>query len=323
MSLGSRDQHKVEVNLGLKKFLFNVDTYLQETHYQEIYAQIQLSDKKKFEKLKPKQETERKVAMADQFHQLVHDYLIAQGFNETIKAVFEDTEISRTIDQLTGAKENRPIVDKLQIDLRGKIKHFILTGKIQEASALLEEHFPDLWKSNKVIECSLASIQFIQYFTDNDLANALKMLDKHPLNHSQIRQSFNLLVENKQQMKYRIISVDKHGAVIYLEPEHLTRLFILQPSHSMCSQKLDPLLSEKHTLAIANYINDQIVSFLKQSPIEAPSINLFSEVPRKQEAASSSHLEQLLRHLTLDLNYGLNQFNKHSLWECNPVAKNS
>jgi hypothetical protein len=41
--------------------------------------------------------------------------------------------------------------DKYQIDLRRKIKHFILTGKINETTALLEEHFPDLWISNKII----------------------------------------------------------------------------------------------------------------------------------------------------------------------------
>lgn len=161
VSLGSRDQHKVEVNLGLKKFKFNVDTYLQETHYQQIFNQIKQSEPKKLEKLKPKQQTEFKIAMADQFYRLVNDYLVSQGFNETVKAVFEDCQNRRTIDQLTGSKSDRPILDKIQIDLRGKIKHFVLTGKITEASALLEEHFPDLWKTNKVIECSLASIQFV------------------------------------------------------------------------------------------------------------------------------------------------------------------
>jgi hypothetical protein len=44
ISLGSRDQHRVEVNLGLKKFKFNIEAYLRENHYREIYGKIVRSD---------------------------------------------------------------------------------------------------------------------------------------------------------------------------------------------------------------------------------------------------------------------------------------
>ena len=48
--------------------------------------------------------------------------------------------------------------DLLQIDLRKKIKHFIMTYKIEEAKLLLQQNFSDLWNQNKIIQCSLVSI---------------------------------------------------------------------------------------------------------------------------------------------------------------------
>lgn len=39
ISLGSRD-YRVEINLGIKKFKFNIENYLQKKYYFNIYDQI-------------------------------------------------------------------------------------------------------------------------------------------------------------------------------------------------------------------------------------------------------------------------------------------
>jgi hypothetical protein len=66
------------------------------------------------------------------------------------------------------------------------------------------------------------------------------------------------MAENLSQYQYKIISADKQGACIFIEPEKLTRLFVLQPDMNSAKNK-DPLLQESHSIVIANYINDQIV----------------------------------------------------------------
>jgi hypothetical protein len=40
ISLGSRESHKVEVNLGVKKFKFNIDIFVQNKYYYEIFNNI-------------------------------------------------------------------------------------------------------------------------------------------------------------------------------------------------------------------------------------------------------------------------------------------
>lgn len=67
--------------------------------------------------------------------------------------------------------------DKLfQIELRKKVRHFIITNKIKDASRLLKENFPELWASNKVLECSLLSIEFVNCFKDQNIEGAIKLL---------------------------------------------------------------------------------------------------------------------------------------------------
>jgi hypothetical protein len=41
VSLGSRELHKVEINLGLKKFMFNLDDFIQNTYYKTIFSEIE------------------------------------------------------------------------------------------------------------------------------------------------------------------------------------------------------------------------------------------------------------------------------------------
>lgn len=40
ISLGSRDNHRLRINLGQHFFRFGVDAYLQENYYQQIYRDI-------------------------------------------------------------------------------------------------------------------------------------------------------------------------------------------------------------------------------------------------------------------------------------------
>jgi hypothetical protein len=68
---------------------------------------------------------------------MVAEFLISQGFSETYNAVFGDSEVAPTIEKYCGAI-NSPDV---QIDLRKKIRHFILTNKISEAAILIQENF--------------------------------------------------------------------------------------------------------------------------------------------------------------------------------------
>jgi hypothetical protein len=42
---------------------------------------------------------------------------------------------------------------------------------------------------------------------------------------------------------------------------------------------------------------------------------------KSDEPSSTSKLEQMLQHCTLNINYGLNQFNKHNLFEGHPSIK--
>lgn len=41
ISLASREQHKIEINLGLKKFIFDINGYIKKTYYKSIHSQIQ------------------------------------------------------------------------------------------------------------------------------------------------------------------------------------------------------------------------------------------------------------------------------------------
>jgi len=70
--------------------------------------------------------------------------------------------------------------------LRKKIKHFIQTGKIEDAKSLLKDHFPELFSMDKTIECSLASLQFIQCIHEQNTKNAIDLLLKEPLNSNQL-----------------------------------------------------------------------------------------------------------------------------------------
>jgi hypothetical protein len=40
ISLGSREIHKVEINLGMNKFMFNADDFVQNRYYKSIYDEI-------------------------------------------------------------------------------------------------------------------------------------------------------------------------------------------------------------------------------------------------------------------------------------------
>ena len=84
-----------------------------------------------------------------------------------------------------------------------------------------------------------------------------------------------------------------------MKPEELTRLFCIR---NVQYSKEDPLLSDDHRVAIADYINQQILSHLSGG-------------------TTTDHLSQLLKHCTLNINYGLNNFFKHKLFEANPIAK--
>lgn len=100
----------------------------------------------------------------------------------------------------------------------------------------------------------MASIVFIQYFIDHDYTKALQLLEKPPLNKTQLKESFKLLQDTSS---YKIVTVDKQGAFIYMDPENLTRLFVqFNLSSSADEMKKEPLLSYKHTNTIADYIND-------------------------------------------------------------------
>lgn len=101
-----------------------------------------------------------------------------------------------------------------QVDIRKKVKHFILTGKIEEAKSLIEEHFPGLWLNNKIVPCSLESIIFISKFNDNDIEGAISMLQRAPLNCNQ----FQNVLYGEPEQKSQIVTMDKEGALIFIPP---------------------------------------------------------------------------------------------------------
>ena len=87
---------------------------------------------------------------------------------------------------------------------------------------------------------------------------------------------------------------------MFIKPEELTRLFCLRNLQSK-SSKDDPLLSDEHRIAIADYVNEQILQHI--------------------DSGNPVHLNQMLRQCTLNINYGLNNFYKHRLFDANPIVK--
>ena len=41
ISLGSREHHNVEINLGMKRCMCNLDDYVQNKYYKQIFEEIQ------------------------------------------------------------------------------------------------------------------------------------------------------------------------------------------------------------------------------------------------------------------------------------------
>jgi hypothetical protein len=64
ISVGSREHHKVEVNLGVKKFIFDLESYIKQKYYHEIYLDILNQNKQ-----------ENKVERSKDFHNQIMDYL--------------------------------------------------------------------------------------------------------------------------------------------------------------------------------------------------------------------------------------------------------
>lgn len=87
---------------------------------------------------------------------MIKEFLLSQGHSDTLKAMFGDKQTVKTIEKYCRDPQNKKdkitnIENNHQIELRKKIRLFVMTGKTQEATALLEEHFPDLWNNNMVI----------------------------------------------------------------------------------------------------------------------------------------------------------------------------
>ena len=99
ISLGSREIHKVEINLGLKRFMFNLDDFVQNRYYNQIHEEI--SDfqtyQNKIRALDARGVKFQKINQVKNFHNVVKDFLIAEGFSETLKEVFYKPESAQTI----------------------------------------------------------------------------------------------------------------------------------------------------------------------------------------------------------------------------------
>jgi hypothetical protein len=98
------------------------------------------------------------------------------------------------------------------------------------------------------------------------------------------------------------VTVDKYGAQVLIHPKELTRVFCseiqLPQDHQFCSNCApDPLLTREHAESIANFMVG-----LTQNREEAPG------------------LERLMQQATLNINYGLTDFNQHQLYQVNPRA---
>ena len=49
----------------------------------------------------------------------------------------------------------------------------------------MKDKFHNLWKSNRILQCSLQSIRFIKYFKNNDIQKAIDLLHSFPLSDAQ------------------------------------------------------------------------------------------------------------------------------------------
>jgi hypothetical protein len=79
-------------------------------------------------------------------------------------------------------------------------------------------------------------------------------------------------------------------------PEELTRVFC--QGGRVEESRVDPLLTERHTIAVGEFVSERINEFLTGQRV--------------------SRLEQMIQHLTLNVNYGLNDFHIHQLYSLNP-----
>jgi hypothetical protein len=109
-SLGSREQHRVKINLGLRKFQFDIDHYLQEKHYHKIYSKITRTNK-------PDSQTQRQ-HLNQSFHNLVFSFLKDQGYAETLNAIAQNAETLKLVRQFSGAKLAVSQEDQKILELR-------------------------------------------------------------------------------------------------------------------------------------------------------------------------------------------------------------
>jgi hypothetical protein len=106
--------------------------------------------------------------------------------------------------------------------------------------------------------------------------------------------------------RIRIASVDDHGARIMITPEQLTRVFVGMSS-GLRKVSEDPLLTEKHTEAVAEYVNLKTIEILEGRNKEG-----------NYELGGASKLERMMKQLTLNTHYGLSDYDLHKLYRVNP-----
>ena len=69
--------------------------FANQSYYKKIYSEI--NDKPDGKGANLKQQTDKKIETNRQFHEMMKEYLVSQGFNETLKAVFENSETKTVI----------------------------------------------------------------------------------------------------------------------------------------------------------------------------------------------------------------------------------
>lgn len=86
ISIGSRSNQSVSINLGLQKFRFDLDKYVQEEHLYRIYTDIK--DYPAYHGCKLREQYKKFDDYHADFHQMVKQYLIEEGCTETLAAMY-------------------------------------------------------------------------------------------------------------------------------------------------------------------------------------------------------------------------------------------
>lgn len=97
ISLGSRENHKVEINLGLRRFQFNIDLFANNRYYSPIFHKILEVGRESKEDLVEIKKMKAQVAKTRGFHEIVKEFLINNGHTETLNSVFENPDIKPTL----------------------------------------------------------------------------------------------------------------------------------------------------------------------------------------------------------------------------------